>query len=701
MKNVSNEYIQGIASNQRKMHIKITLSTGLEITGNDELISFTISEVSNAGDRLTMGNVCCNQADITLFYPSTPVAFTNEKITLYSGLEINDEIEWACLGDYYVHEIKTDNKQKQISITAYDSMYRCNEEYIPSITYPALMEDVVKDICQVARISLKETEFPLMEIPFVEENCTCKELLGYMAGLLGKNAYINYQNELEFYWYTPSDVTITRDLQYQDSFTVTGNHITITSVTSGTDKQVLVSGQGYGISFTNPYITQEIVDEICQHIQGFTYLPCTLKWRGNPALTVQDIVLVEDQTGTMHQVLLTENKTMYGAGMNSDITCVGKREEDVVVAKGPTDIKLNKLYTTLANAFKKSTETILGHNGGYFTIDMNEEGFPCGWTIMDTPTLREDTKLWKMNEKGLGYSNDGGKTLRNIAIDLNGNITANSITTGILQGNHFALDLEEGTLVLGSRDEEGELNSEWLRADKNGLFIKAMQEVGSANLFKDSMGVFNDTFEKSSWIGTFDIDASIDVKNRNIYGYGILLKNDTLSQSINIPNGLYTVSFLYKKHISLSNVSVKINNIQKKLSNTDYTLITETIQVNSNQLTIEFTSDTDDACTIVNLMANQGETPSVWCLAPGETWDEYVRIGRGIEIGNQNTKVVFKALADHIGFKSNTTGEFVSIFTEVGLETDELNVKNKAEIVKLLIQDISNQTVINRISGKN
>ena len=117
-------------------------------------------------------------------------------------------------------------------------------------------------------------------------------------------------------------------------------------------------------------------------------------------------------------------------GLSSEIECSGKVENDVVMkTSSPTEIKLNKLYNTLTDAFKNSTETILGHHGGNLVIDLNDDSKPSGWTIMDTPTLESYTKLWKMSKGGLGYSEDGGKTFKKIAFDLNGNFNADIINT--------------------------------------------------------------------------------------------------------------------------------------------------------------------------------------------------------------------------------------------------------------------------------
>ena len=146
--------------------------------------------------------------------------------------------------------------------------------------------------------------------------------------------------------------------------------------------------------------------------------------------------------------------------------------------QSPTDIKLNKLYATLTNAFKNTTDKILGNQGGYYRIDMNDEGFPSGWTIMNTPELRDDTHLWRFTAGGLGYSEDGGKTFKNLAFDLDGNFNANVITTGILQGEMFELDLQTGVIKIGKRDSEGEIsNPSFYLNEKGELTIKAFEEI--------------------------------------------------------------------------------------------------------------------------------------------------------------------------------------------------------------------------------
>ena len=225
--------------------------------------------------------------------------------------------------------------------------------------------------------------------------------------------------------------------------------------------------------------------------------------------------------------------------------------------------------------------------------------------------------------------------------------------------------------------------------------------TGGNNIIEDSMGIFGTTFQEnqSIWKGTYAVDHSTEAKKQNIYGYALMLMNDTLEQQIQVPNGVYTFSFGYQKHKELAKVSLVIDNEVIPLMNDRYTKVEKTIQVTANEISLKFVSDIDHSCTIFNLMGNQGEVASVYCLAPGESWNDYVKIGRGIEIGSDSSDVTFQANADTIGFK-NKSGEYIAVFTDTGANMKEISIANRTQLSGILVQNINNQTVFNYIGVK-
>lgn len=477
MLNISDEYKEKIIQPKRQFHTKIIIND-FEIDSR-YIKNIKIDEISCSGDLIGIGDVCSNAFEIDMFTPRESIVFENAKVSIKSGLKLDDgSIEWVDLGIYIVNEVMRD--KYSIKLIGYDAMKRFEKIYTPGIVFNDNTKfiDVLNDILRQCNISLATQnleEYEDIIINHCYENISCKELLGYLAGLMGYNARINRNGELEFYWYRDIGMVISDDLVYQGSYQqLLEKEFVINSLTSGNEENTFTCGSGTGISFANPYMTQDLLDRIFLKVNNFSYQPCSFKWRGNPGIENKDIVKYANKN-----VVMMKQTLVLDGGFSSEVECIGKLKENVVMkTSSPTEIKLNKLYNTLTNAFKQSTETILGQHGGNLIIDLNDDGKPSGWTIMNTPTLESYTKLWKMNQGGLGYSEDGGKTFKNIAFDLNGNFNANIINTGIINGEMFALDLETGVIKIGKRDKDGIISNPSFYLNEQGeLTISAFEEI--------------------------------------------------------------------------------------------------------------------------------------------------------------------------------------------------------------------------------
>lgn len=85
-------------------------------------------------------------------------------------------------------------------------------------------------------------------------------------------------------------------------------------------------------------------------------------------------------------------------------------------------------------AIGHATEAITGNLGGYVVFhDSDADGAPDEILIMNTPDITTATKVWRWNSGGLGFSPKGYAGPYNaVAIDMQGRIVANAITTGTL-----------------------------------------------------------------------------------------------------------------------------------------------------------------------------------------------------------------------------------------------------------------------------
>lgn len=468
MRETSLNFRNQILSDDRKLCMKVVFNGRQEIDGH-YLKSVTIHEVSNGQDTLTMGSICSNSVKIVMV-DGLDIAYMNSEVEVFIGLDL-EPIEWVSMGVFVVSEVNKENGH-EIVLEGYDHILDLNRDYVPCVDFPCLLEDVVNDIVGQCELTLKSMIFDEIMIDYPLE-VSCKEMLGYMASLMGMNVRMNRDNQLEFFWYEGCYVIDEKDI-FEGCYKRVNDVLVISSLISGTEDQVISCGSGYGISFVNPYMNEDILNTIYERINGLTYCPCQIQWRGNPAIEVCDVLEVDGEN-----VIIMDNVMTFDGGMKCSIECVGQGEKEVAMSYSPTEIKLKKLYQTLIQSFKETTEKILGHKGGYYTIDYTD-GYPSGWTIMNTPTLREDTHLWKMSMGGFGYSEDGGRTFKNYAFDLEGHLNANVLTTGVIQGDCFELDLENGDICIGERNNEGMIDHPVLSySSTQGLHIEAFSQIES------------------------------------------------------------------------------------------------------------------------------------------------------------------------------------------------------------------------------
>lgn len=481
---VSQEYLTAINDYSRQMKTRVYFNDS-EVPIEKELIYVAVTETGMSDRMLKFGDMATNKVEVKFYMPQDTIPLDNGYLRVEHGLFTHsqsldqddfDGYEYVPMGTFYIDEIQKSHESSIVSITGYDCTVKLKQDYKPDIEYPNTLENVVMDICQQCHVSINEYDFPEIIIDSYYEG-TCQEMLSFIASLLGKCIKANRYDSLEFYWWQSTNYKITHQLQYLGEFKrKSDNAIIIHSLISGTVEKPLVSGEGYGMSFTNPYMIQTILDELLLLIQGLSYMPCEVKYRGNPAIEIGDMINVEDKNGNFYPIVLSEH-TIVLTGLNAKINCEGEQDNEISMGSSFIDHQLKKLYHSLQTSFKESTETIIGEKGGYFIIDRDDQGFPAGFKIMDTPTLTEYTKGWLFNKNGFGYSDNGFQTLQNVAIDMLGHINANAIHTGIIQGNCFDIDLESGSIVMGKRGEDGEFIHEWFRVDINGIYLSVSEQI--------------------------------------------------------------------------------------------------------------------------------------------------------------------------------------------------------------------------------
>lgn len=702
MYNVSDEFKTAISNNARriKSHIefndnsyevqKCTFDSNIYSSEADAFIGTFIAK---------SGTLKVNKQD--------SLQLENESFNLFFGIQLNDgSIENVPMGTMNIYEKTSDIEYKFI-----DNKMLFNKAFdTTKLSYPTTPFLAAQEACNQSGVELATIDFPNknLRVPsevFFGYNATCADVIVAVAQASCTFAVINRENKLEFKWFKSVDFNVSLDFQYKYPITETAygpvNSLVLArepqndNVYIKDDESIEQSGLTELKISDNPFLDVDRYNSrtaIWNRINGFNYIPFVASSPGYFHLDSGDIIKIQVENKNYIDAYILNHTLIYSGGIKSDFStpALSKSQINYKIASTlenklhQTELTVDKIHGEI-KASIKDIETKLDSTAGVIINDEEPDSPVKDMKWLDTSVQPNILKIFD-GEKWISASDYTGK-LEGIDASISNLETSLSME----QGKIDAL-IEESTIIVDGEEVSVKETVENMVIGIDGI-TNTIKTTSGNNLIRDSIGCFND----GSWDGDYNIDSTLETRSRNMYGYALLLKKSTLQQEITVANGVYTLSFTYKKLVNLARVTLTINGTEYILSNNDFTVFTKTFEVSDGQINISFICDTDNACPIINLMLNKGDQAMEWSLNPNETWGDTVKIGRGVRISSTGTDVVFVALADIIGFMDKQ-GNYITTFDDEGFVTNTAVIKNKATIVNLLIQEVNGQTIINKIN---
>lgn len=190
------------------------------------------------------------------------------------------------------------------------------------------------------------------------------------------------------------------------------------------------------------------------------------------------------------------------------------------------------IKNSIDNAVGAATDWITGVNGGYIVFHKNQDDQPYEMLIMDTPDISTAKKVWRWNQNGLGFSNNGYGGPYTTAITQDGQIVANFITAGQMSANHISAGTIEGKIIAKDLIMQGGTIDITTDEDGNKIVINGKTTTGSdTSIYISCVGV------KSSYVNESQgTKGSINIQPQAIY-----IKDEKNSRSITMSPDL--VSF--------------------------------------------------------------------------------------------------------------------------------------------------------------
>lgn len=302
---------------------------------------------SEVEDDFSLGSTVSQYITVTM---SCAGAIEGREMHLQVGLDIDDLTEWIPIG--YFTAGKPSKNEEQIEFTAYDRMAQTERTFSMDGTTTNTVA-VLKKIEEITGVPVVTSGISSISMS-VPKGYTCREVLSYVAQMYGGFAICNRQGQIEIHTYEDNAYTVGTG-RYWDNFEHNDYLFTVDKLTcyTGQDKDgnstSISSGSGARtVSFSNPFMTQNVLDNVFQKLKSFSYMPGTLKMMGDPRLDPWDVLTVEDLSGNTYKVPVMKLEWEYDGGLTYTIEAAGLSEEETNDSyKGPTTKEMERYYAQL------------------------------------------------------------------------------------------------------------------------------------------------------------------------------------------------------------------------------------------------------------------------------------------------------------------------------------------------------------------
>jgi hypothetical protein len=292
---VSDKFKSYIAQYDRQFECRATVA-GV-IYGNDEVVSIEVEDSIAAGEEMELGSVIASKVTISL--RTQDAIAENAKIVPEIRMNGSDGYtEWVPPGVFYIDSRSMQNGVW--TLTGYDKLITTSQTFESGLVYPISMAAVLAEICGQLGLTLDASVVinPAYTIPWQDVDISIRDMLSYIASAHGACVKLTKTEKLAFI--RPSaavapSVTIMPSDYVTAAQTNPVKTYTRLQVTYNDDGEYLEAGTGdddHTLKFYNPFITEGQLAAIYAGLNGFSYMPLSMPWRGNIYSEVGDIASI-------------------------------------------------------------------------------------------------------------------------------------------------------------------------------------------------------------------------------------------------------------------------------------------------------------------------------------------------------------------------------------------------------------------------
>ena len=438
------------------------------------------------------------------------------------------------MGEY---KVTACSKQGELwTFEAHDMLYASDIPYTSGLTYPATLEAVEHEICNALGITFRDS-VEQITIPYALEDVTYREMLSYIAGLLGKVCITGRTGKLEYRTFEVTMYIIAPERAADPDVSQAG--VKVTSLHCGGFSATATGAQDRDLTFENPYMTAELFENVKDNFLGLQYTPLTVKHiMGDLRFDILDMVIVmRNEDGAIFDVPLTSINHQWDGGVWSSLASTASTK----TAYTANRTNVRPIQQQIKAASQETIDYISGAKGGYVITKYNEDGQPIAHYYTDNLDPEQATNIMQINQNGLAGTNGGMNGTWKLAITNDGRINADQILTGILkaitvQSTNYSKDaqtneetgskieLDDGTFSFGNgqlkfvedEDNPGTYKLVMKNAELVGGTFKVFTNDPQGALIEFSTGFYKTTLSPSG----IAIEDEQDIHKKVFLDYG-------------------------------------------------------------------------------------------------------------------------------------------------------------------------------------
>lgn len=688
----------------RKAYDKSTIQYDKIKIGDKE---FPISNVQYCDDCYDEGNIFGTAIARTLdFEIENIVDLEKKEFEYFTGIRVEDTVHYISLGKFITTDVEPGDTTLINKVSSMDYMLKANIQYETKLDYSSkkvTILDVLEEASSNAGLELATKEFAnsdfIVDSNQFEVDAIIRQVFQAVAGISGTFAKIRSDNKLYFITpklidskkYTVKEVhkMLVADLNKLKVRTIT-NDLKVLGIEKESTKQVdemLVKSMN---NIAVKRLTTNINEPSLEKQSDYTEL--VLKRNTHPINVVSiGMSQVEGENITLRdEESIAEDGENYLTINDNPFAYTQEKKEQLIVA----------LYEKV-KGFSYTAYELKGQCKPYL-----ETGDPI-W-VLDADGAITSSFLFRFTYK----SPNGLESEMSAPSIIKSTVEYQNVPSDLerIRRTEIIVDKQQGTIdaIIDKQTEDGsKINSLQANADETtdtiSKIIEDYQEQiaqlkltidGLTNTVSTKGGGNIFSYSKENWNESITEYTNTDLKQNSISGLGYELVIGTTKQEVQLKNGIYTISFLYKNINNLDNAKVIINgeSFNLEYTNNKWKEFEKTINVTANTISISFVTDTNNAIYITDLMGNIGAEKQTWEQNANETYTDTVQIGKGIQVNSSETNTYTRIDSDGNRVFNKATGKVISEFTDKGMETQDMVVNGKAEIAGMLVQKVGSQT---------